>query len=92
MLASDMNQNIVLSKVQQFFSEIGIQDIHHAFNNIPLDKMDNTHQKGSKPLDTIAISLEIIECIEECLIIETNEIIIIDHHLCLVDINFENYF
>ena len=54
--------------------------------------MNNMHQIGSKLIDTIAVSLGIMECIEGYSIIETNEIIIKDYHLDFVDINFETYF
>ena len=54
--------------------------------------MDNMHQKGSKPIDIVTILPGIMEYIEGYSIIETNEIIIINYWLYLVDINFENYF
>jgi len=54
--------------------------------------MDNMYQKGSKPINTITVSPGIIEYIEGYSIIEINKIIIMDHCLYLVDINFKNYF
>ena len=36
LLAGDLNQNIASNKIQAFFQEIGVQDVHSMYNNIPL--------------------------------------------------------
>ena len=42
-LAGDLDQDIRLKEVQQFFADLGIQDIHHKINNILLKEIDNTY-------------------------------------------------
>jgi len=54
--------------------------------------MDNIHIDGSKSIDSIAVTLNIIECIEGCKLLEANEVMITDYRFYLVDINFECYF
>ena len=78
-------------KVQQFFTELGIQDTHHVFNSILLSLIDNTCKIGSRPIDTIAILLGIIECIEGCTL-ETDKIVLSDHQSYIIDIDFGWYF
>ena len=62
------------------------------FNKVLIEEMDNTHITGSKLIDTCAVSLNIIKCIEECKLMETNDIIIMDHRAYIIDINFKRYF
>ena len=78
-LSSDINQDIALVEVQQFFTELKMQDIHYVFNRILMSLMDNTYKRGLKPIDIIAISPGIIECIEGCTLLETYEIVLMNH-------------
>ena len=66
--------------------------MHHIFNNIPFAEMDNMHITGSKPINTIVVTPNIMECIEGCKLFEANKIIITDHQSYVVDINFKRYF
>ena len=68
-----------MAEIQQFYSEVGVQDVHYVFNKIEFNQMDNTHQEGSFPIDSIAVSPNLMECIEGCRLFETNELIISDH-------------
>ena len=54
--------------------------------------MDNTHKEGSSAIDTIAASLNIMECIEGCRLIDTSDIVLSDHYSYLIDFNIERYF
>ena len=54
--------------------------------------MDNTYITRSKPINLIAITPNIMECIEGYKLLEANEVMIMDHRSYLVDINFECYF
>ena len=54
--------------------------------------MDNTEERGSKPIDTIAASYRISKYVEGSKLIECNDIIFTDHRSYIVDINIEDYF
>ena len=54
--------------------------------------MDNTEERGSKPIDTIAVSYGISEYIEGSKLIECNDIIFTNHRSYIIDINIEDYF
>ena len=78
-IAGDINQFIGSAEIQQFYSEMGVQDIHHVFNKIKFNQMDNIHQEESFPIDSIAVSPNLIGCVEGYRLFETNELIISDH-------------
>ena len=46
-LARDLNQDITSRPVQQFFSKIGIRDIHQHYNQIEFNRIDYTEVRGS---------------------------------------------
>ena len=54
--------------------------------------MDNTFVRGSKPIDTTAITSELMKYMEGCRLLYENEIVLSDYRSYLVDINFESYF
>jgi len=91
-ISGDFNQNIASNEIQQFFSEIGVKDIHSTTNNIEITQMDNTNVNGSHPIDSIAATREISDYIEGCQMVDNNDIIYTDHRGYLVDINLEDYF
>ena len=63
-LAGDLNQFIGSNEIQQFFYELGVKDIHSTFNKIEFDQIDNTFVQGSKPIDIVAITSELMKCVE----------------------------
>ena len=65
-VTGDLNQDIRLAEVQQFFAEIGIQDVHHVCNKILLQQMNNAHIAGPRPIDAIAVTPNLMEYIEGC--------------------------
>ena len=66
--------------------------MYYIFNKILFEEIDNTHIAGSRPIDTYAITPNIMECVEGCKLIKTNDIIIIDYRAYIIDINFKKYF
>ena len=54
--------------------------------------MDTTFIRGAKLIDTIAISNGIMQCVEECKLINENAIVLSDYRAYMVDINLEQYF
>ena len=91
-IAGDINQDIESLEVQQFHIELRASDVHHAFNRIEFSEMNNTYITRSKPIDSIMVSLNIMDCIEGCELLEADKIIITNHCSCIIDINFERYF
>jgi len=91
-IGGDFNQGIATNEIQQFFQQIGVQDIHSKINKIPLNQLDKTNVNGSLPIDSIAASQGIYEYIEGCRLVENNEIVHTDHRGYLVDVNLEEYF
>ena len=91
-IVGDVNQDIGSLEIQQFYAEIGVQDVHHVVNQILLNNMGNTHISGSWPINLIAATPFIINCIEEYKLLDTNEVLLTDHRLYLIDINLERYF
>ena len=54
--------------------------------------MDHTQVRGSKPIDTIAVSHGMLEHVEGHRLMECKEIILIDHRSHLIDLNLEGHF
>ena len=50
------------------------------------------HIYRSQPIDSIAVSPEILEFIEGCALLNHNEIILSDHRVYIVDFNVKEYF
>ena len=92
LLARDLNQNIASNKIQAFFREIGVQDVHSMYNNIPLQQLDITYIHSSAPIDSIAVSSGLLDFVEGIQLLDHNEIIMLDHRSYLMDINIESYF
>lgn len=92
LIAGDMNQSIGSIEVQKFFERIGVVDVHQLHNNIELKQLDHTESRGSKPIDTIAISRGLKEFVEGCMLQECNDIILTDHRSYIIDLNLEAYF
>jgi len=48
--------------------------------------------RGSKSIDSIAVTLELIEFVENCQLLETNDIVITNHRAYLIEVNLSKYF
>ena len=55
-------------------------------------EINNTYITGSKLIDSIIVSLNVIDYIKGYKLLKANEIIITNHHSYIVDINFKRYF
>ena len=42
-VARDLNQDITLREMKEFYSELGIRDAHQIFNYIKVTQLDNTY-------------------------------------------------
>ena len=91
-LAGDLNQDVNSSKVQQFFAEIGIEDVHSRINQIPRSEMDKTFMRGSKAINTLTVSEGLFKFIEGSKLQSHNKIIPSDYRFYIVDIDLEDYF
>ena len=59
---------------------------------ISLEEMDNTYQNGSKYIDTVAASDNMLSFVEGSKLCEIYKIVDTDHHGYMIDINFSAYF
>ena len=59
---------------------------------IDINELDNTHKNGTKCIDTVAATDNILSFVEGCILCETNKILNTDHRGYMVGINFNNYF
>ena len=57
-----------------------------------MSELDNTHKNGTKCIDAIAASDNIMSFIEGCILCETNEIIDTNYRGYMVDIDLNTYF
>ena len=57
-----------------------------------MDGLDNTHAKGSKPIDTIAVTEGILECIERSVLLHHKDVVPSDYRSHAIDFNAEEYF
>ena len=90
-MAGDFNQNIQSYEIQQFFTEIGVQD-HSQYNQILLENLDKTYIYGIYPIDSITRLEGICEYIEGYVLIGNNEIVHSDYRANIIDFNIEEYF
>jgi len=91
-IGGDFNQNIASDEVQQFFQDIRVQDAHSLYNKIPLKDLDPTNIKGTKPIDSIAVTSRIIKFVEGVKLLYNNDIVMSDHRVYVMDLNVEEYF
>ena len=75
--------------MQEFYTKIGVKDVHQSFNYIEVEDLDGTYKRSSNCLDSIAASQDIIQYIEDSKILEVNEVVNTNHRSYLIDVNFE---
>ena len=78
--------------MKQFYEEIGINNIYHRQNRIPLEELDKTSIKGLNLINSIVASEGVMEYVEGYKLLDYNEIICSDHQAYIIDINFKEYF
>ena len=91
-IAGDFNQDIRSNEVQKFFTELGVQDVHSNINRILNELIDKININRSWPIDSIAITVGILEYVEGSKLLGNNDVVFSDHRLYLIDVNLEEYF
>jgi len=81
LLAADLNEEIDSKKIDLFMIENRLLDIYiYRFaNRISNKDQLDTYKKGSKCINTIAVTTGLLELIAGCRLIEYNEIILLDY-------------
>ena len=69
--------------------ELGVKDIHSSFNMIEVTNLDSIHIAGSKCIDSIAVSYNLMKFVERSKLCKINEIINTDHRSYIIDLNIE---
>ena len=90
-ITADWNEHILSDEIQRFYRLLGLRDIHTTVNNIN-QPLDSTHINGSKCIDSIAMTVNLIDFVEESILLESCEIIPSNHHGYIIDLNLEDYF
>ena len=79
----------MLREIADFYAELGVKDMHSSFNMIELENLNYTFIVGSKWIDSIAISYDLIEFVEGSKLYKTNVIINTDYRSYVIDLNIE---
>ena len=66
--------------------------MHESYNIIQYEDLDPTFIRGSKCIDSIAATYNLLDFVEGSKLLEAHEITIIDHRSFIIDINIERYF
>ena len=92
-VVGDVNENVYLTDSEQFLILNGLININEVMNGqIESKNRDSIYQYGSNYIDIVAVSTNLLEFIDECSIVNFNQIIITDHREFLVDMNLEDFF
>ena len=91
-IGGDRNQDKASTEVQQFSNELQMKYVCQTTNGIELKKMDDTHSRGSKCIDSIEDTPNTRKHIKGSSLHEINEMINNDHRWRVIEINLEDYF
>ena len=69
-----------------------MRDIYQSYNLIADEELDSTYIRGSKSINSIVVTKNILDFIEGLKLLKANEIIITNYRALLIDINMEGYF
>ena len=86
-VAGSFNQETCGDKTQQFYCEIGVQDVLSGHEGIPYDDIDVKFKRGSRCIDSIAVSEGIMPFVEGFEVIDWDENILKDHRGHAIELN-----
>ena len=78
-IAGDMNQDVTKERIRRFMRETGVEEVHQECNPQLEIPRDATHKKGKTQIDAVFATTAVLNCINECKIVDYNEIIMSDH-------------
>ena len=70
----------------------GLFDIYSYINNFEVKEEDNTHIKGTKQIDAVMTTTNLLEVVQGSRMVDSKEITDSDHRGFIVDINVKEYF
>jgi len=91
-IAGDMNQDVTKERIRRFMRETGVEEVHQECNPQFEIPRDATHKKGKTQIDAVFATTAVLNCINECKIVDYNEIIMSDHRGFIFDLNARKYF
>ena len=65
-IGGNLNQDIMAKEIREFYSDLGVGDVHSNFNMIDEEYLDHMHITGSKCIDLVVISYDLIDFVEDC--------------------------
>ena len=75
----DWNEDILSPEIQFFYRKLSLKNVHTTVNNIS-HPLDLTHINRSKCIDSISITVNLIDFVKGSIMIKTNEIIYLDYY------------
>ena len=78
--------------MQRFMRENGLFDIHKVLNGDTADGKDKTFKSGSKQIDAVLATEEVLESLQDSLILDFKDIVDSDHRGFLFDLDVCQYF
>lgn len=90
-VAGDFNKDIHSEYIKEFFRTNSLKDTHSMINSNS-QHTDYTQLRGSKCINSIAMSTSLLDYIIGDIMIETNKITTSDHQGYIIDLNLEEYF
>ena len=75
----DINQDLCDKRVKEFFLEIGVYDAFSTICEIPLEEREKTFVRGTKCIDTVAVSYNILPFISKIKLEPFSTVIENDH-------------
>ena len=78
-IGRDFKQSITSNEIKKFYNDIKFKDIHRTLNLVDMGKLDNANVNGKRPIDSIAVSVGLMPCIEGYKLLNNNDILYSNH-------------
>ena len=85
-LIDDLNQSVYSKEIEEFLITNSLFNVYDITNETSNEKKDSTYRYGSKCIDIIAATPELIIYIDRCQMTDFEEVIITDYRGYLVDL------
>ena len=91
-ISGEFNQEIGGDEPQQFYREMGVQDVLSGHERIPCNERDFIFKRGSRRIDSISVSEGLMTSVERCEVIDWDETFSTDHRVNVIELNLEQLF
>jgi len=91
-IVGDLNKDINSIAIRQLFIEKGLFNIYEIMNLIKETQWESTCKYSVKCVNAIATTAGLLQYVDGCEMIESNELIVTDYRGYLINFNLERYF